>query len=69
MKRVGFAVGDLSCGEGAVLRRILPMRDIRILHGAVARAAVRHIQPGVHVRASTSHPHLHVRLHSDHYRK
>jgi len=66
-KRVGFTVGDLSCGEGAVLRRILSVRDVRILHGALAGATVRHIQPGLHVRASTSYPDLHVRLHSDHH--
>jgi len=66
-KRVDFTVGDLSCGEGAVLRRILPVRDIRILHRALAGTAVCHIQPGLHVRASTSYPDLHVRLHSDHH--
>lgn len=62
-----FAVGDLPRGEGAVLRRFLPVRDVRILHGAMARAIIHDIQPRVHVRTAAAHPHIDVRLHNHHH--
>lgn len=50
----------------AVRRRIRAMRDLWILHGALAGAALRIVRFVFHVSSTSCHPHRHLRFHHNH---
>lgn len=63
------AVDRVQYSERTVLRRLLPVRDARLLSGGMARTDVHHDEFCHHVCAPTRCPHLHLLQHSLHHSK